>query len=157
MSKALQHQMCHSIYRDVQCSLCMLSFKHNYALRTHERKAHASQVDYLPLKTPSKQVRESQEKGNPCPECGGKFAIWDSLQRHRKSVHGKEQRHTCDECGKLLSHKRQLSQHIRQVHRRIYQKQCELCRKTFSRPYGLQRHIESVHGGDEGKNRQSSA
>ncbi|TGZ73453.1 hypothetical protein CRM22_001508, partial [Opisthorchis felineus] len=118
----------------------------------HVRKTHASQADYLLSRTPSKQVRESEERGYPCSECDGNFASWGILQKHRKSVHGIEQRHVCDECGKLLSHKRLLLRHTREVHSRGHQKRCEQCGETFSRPYKLKRHIEFVHGIDKGEN-----
>ncbi|GAA52495.1 KRAB domain-containing zinc finger protein [Clonorchis sinensis] len=118
LSKALYHQKSHSTDRDFHCSPCMRSFKHKKNFNRHVRKTHANQVDYLPLKTPSKHVRESEERGNPCPECHKNFARWDILQRHRKSVHTTGERHACPECGKLLSHKRQLPRHIREVHMR---------------------------------------
>ncbi|TGZ69937.1 hypothetical protein CRM22_003459 [Opisthorchis felineus] len=151
-STALEHQKSHSTDRDIHCSLCIRSFKSKNSLRGHLRKTHANQADYLPLRTPSKQVRESEERGNPCPECDKSFATWDSLQRHRKSLHGKEEGHTCDECGKLLSHKRHLYQHLREVHMKDYQKRCEQCGKKFGRSYTLKRHIKYVHGGDQGGN-----
>ncbi|GAA54272.1 zinc finger protein 648 [Clonorchis sinensis] len=157
LSKALEHQKSHSTDREFHCSLCMRSFKHKNTLRRHVRKTHANQVDYLCLKAPSEQVRESEERGNPCPECDGNFATWDILQRHRKSLHGKAGGHTCDECGKLLSHKRHLYQHLREVHMKEKHKRCEQCGKSFSRSHGLKRHIESMHGGCQGENRQSSA
>ncbi|GAA52494.1 zinc finger protein 778 [Clonorchis sinensis] len=120
-------------------------------LRQHVRETHPDQVDYLPLKTPSKQVRESEERGNLCPDCGRNFASWDILRRHRKSLHGQGERHMCDECGKFLSHRHQLFRHIREMHKTEYHKQCEKCGEKFNRLYLLKRHIKFVHGVDQGE------
>ncbi|KER26157.1 hypothetical protein T265_14052, partial [Opisthorchis viverrini] len=146
LSKALEHQKSHSTDRDFHCSKCMCSFKHKKSLSRHLKQAHENQVYRLHFKTPCTQVRESEKKGNPCPECHMTFARWDNLQRHRKSVHTTGQRHACHECGKLLSHKRQLSRHIREMHTRDYQYVCEQCKETFSRAYVLKKHTSLVHG-----------
>ncbi|KAG5447204.1 hypothetical protein CSKR_114369, partial [Clonorchis sinensis] len=153
LSKALEHQKSHSTNREFHCSLCLGSFKHKSALNWHMRKTHANQVDYQSSKTPSKQVRESEERGNPCPECDKNFASWGSLQRHRKSLHGKAEGHTCDECGKLLSHKRHLYQHLKDIHMKDDHNRCEQCGRTFGRSYTLKRHINCVHGEEQLGNR----
>ncbi|GAA52496.1 zinc finger and SCAN domain-containing protein 12, partial [Clonorchis sinensis] len=145
LSRALDHQMSHSTDRAFHCSPCVRSFKYKKDFNRHVRETHANQVDYLPLKTPSKHVRESEERGNPCPECDKNFARWDTLQLHLKSVHATGERHACPECGKLLSHKRQLPRHIREVHTRDYHKRCEQCGKMFSRASVLKKHTGLVH------------
>ncbi|GAA57156.1 zinc finger protein 11, partial [Clonorchis sinensis] len=152
LSRALEHQKFHSTNRDIHCSMCMSSFKHKSAFNCHVRKTHANQVDCLPSRTPSKQVRESEERGNPCPECDKNFASWRILRQHRKSVHGNGERYVCEECGKLLCHKRHLSRHIKEVHTRDCQERCRQCGGTFSRSYLLKRHMKRVHGGDQGEN-----
>ncbi|GAA49091.1 zinc finger protein 648, partial [Clonorchis sinensis] len=103
LSWALRHQKCHAADRDLHCNLCMCSFKHEASLHRHMTTAHASHTAHQPSKTSSKQVRESEARGNPCPECYRNFASWNNLQKHQKSVHGKHDRPMCDECGMRLS------------------------------------------------------
>ncbi|GAA41149.2 zinc finger and BTB domain-containing protein 49 [Clonorchis sinensis] len=131
-SRALQHQTAHSSERDFRCRLCTKSFKHLDKLLIHMRTKHEGTAD-VPTKTPSKQVRESEEKGNPCPECGKPFASWNVLQQHQKSVHGRQIQHICDSCGDSFTRLSNLKRHIKSVHENESRFRCERCGDLFTR------------------------
>ncbi|TGZ75293.1 hypothetical protein CRM22_000462, partial [Opisthorchis felineus] len=93
----LRHQTSHLINRDYQCKLCPRAYKYASNLYQHMRDKHGDSHQ-LPNKEPSEEVRKSKEAGNPCVECGKQFSNWNSLRRHRNTVHKGFRGWVCEVC-----------------------------------------------------------
>ncbi|TGZ60256.1 hypothetical protein CRM22_008641 [Opisthorchis felineus] len=143
-SAVLPHQEIHSKSPDLFCRLCTETFRGPRKLWYHCRKYHAGETD-LPSRTSKEQIRESEEYGNPCPECDKCFATWRYLRRHRKSVHQARERYLCEQCAETFTTKANAMRHRKTVHAKESHPRCAFCEKTFSRFDVLQRHIKSTH------------
>ncbi|TGZ66007.1 hypothetical protein CRM22_005575, partial [Opisthorchis felineus] len=143
-SRVLEHQKIHLSSRDLQCDLCTKSFKRTSELYRHYRNTHADKVD-LPSRTPSKQVRESEACGNPCPDCDKCFRTWKALRLHRGFAHQRPERYLCEECARTFSRKKDVSRHRKTVHGTDAKYDCDICGRIFNRPDSLRRHIRAQH------------
>ncbi|GAA32409.1 ecotropic virus integration site 1 protein [Clonorchis sinensis] len=120
----LRHQTSHFINRDYQCKLCPRAYKYASNLYQHMRDKHADSHQ-LPNKAPSEEVRKSQEAGNPCVECGKQFSNWNSLRRHRNSVHKGIRGWVCEVCEKI-----QFTAHLRIIGGNLYTQPCRDVRSS---------------------------
>ncbi|TGZ51656.1 hypothetical protein CRM22_010731 [Opisthorchis felineus] len=144
LSVALSHQEVHSNSEDLFCRFCTRTFRGSRKLWYHCRKWHADEID-LPSRTSSERVRNSEERGNPCPECDKCFATWRMLRWHQKTAHQTVERYLCEQCAETFTTKGSAVRHGATVHKQKVYPRCELCQKTFSRLDALQRHSKSMH------------
>ncbi|GAA57322.1 zinc finger protein 383 [Clonorchis sinensis] len=144
LSAAKRHQKVHANFH---CGVCGNSFFNELGLKKHVRRTHASGPN-MPLKTSSKRVQESEEKGNPCPECEKCFSTWKNLFQHQRSVHRETTRQQCEECGAFFCRKWSLDRHMRSVHGTENNHICLKCGATFSCLNGLKKHVGIMHNLD---------
>ncbi|KAG5454461.1 hypothetical protein CSKR_113127 [Clonorchis sinensis] len=141
---AEKHRRAHARTAALYCTWCEKSFLSKRGCQYHAKRFHSTGTS-LRSRTSSKLVQESEERGNPCPECGKCFLNWNILFQHRRSVHRQGTRHQCDDCGELFCRKWNFDRHVRTVHGKKDNYICVYCRKKFFRPDCLKKHLREVH------------
>ncbi|GAA35192.2 zinc finger protein 629 [Clonorchis sinensis] len=144
ISVALAHQGTHKSDQILQCDQCRVSYKSLSDLVQHQRIMHRN-IFGARTRTSSQQIRESEDNGNPCPDCGRRFTKWNYLLRHRRTAHENLQHYVCEECGKVFKSSTSVHNHIKRTHFMLHRHTCEQCGKTFVNLKGLQKHTSVVH------------
>ncbi|TGZ72829.1 hypothetical protein CRM22_001847 [Opisthorchis felineus] len=144
ISTALAHQKTHTSDQSLCCELCSRSYKNSHDLVDHLKTTHAD-VYRVRTRAPCQRIRESEENGNLCADCGKRFKKWNYLLRHRKNAHENLQHYVCEECGKVFQSSTSVHNHIRRTHLTLHRHTCEQCGKTFVNLKGLQKHTSVMH------------
>jgi len=130
-----------------QCKVCMKSFTSECLLEQH-LKTHFCVSDGLKKEKTSvchrkyPEVKEENNSGFECKDCGKSFASESTLTRHLKT-HSKErksylkkheethQTFECQECGKLFTSQKSLVIH-ENIHKGVRPYICDTCGKSFA-------------------------
>ena len=102
------------------------------------------------------ELRHSNGRLHKCEDCSFTTKRIDSLNRHRKLLHGMEckewrdidrtwtegKKYTCIYCKKILTKKEEIDDHLVDE---ICKLTCNICEKRFTLKHHLKRHIKNVH------------
>ena len=103
-----------------------------------------------------------------CDICGEKFKRNDNVNRHKKEIHGVDERkiilkgindeedsHSCGFCDKVFKRKSHMHRHEMTVHsvenvgalnsNTDFTFACKMCEQTFNRKDNLQKHVRNQH------------
>ena len=76
---------------------------------------------------------------------GAEFALPQTLQRHKRHVHGGIKSFKCEICGKSFNEMWALLNHKKTVHEKIRKRfQCSQCPKSFCRKHILTKHMKNI-------------
>ncbi|KAG5441105.1 hypothetical protein CSKR_108198 [Clonorchis sinensis] len=143
-AKLLCHLNSHSTSRNSKCSLCSNAYKYPEHLSRHVKEKHPNEFTGR-TRTSRKQVQQSHEAGNPCPECNKLFKTWNCLQQHQRLIHKGTELSVCEECGKTFTQMKTLNRHIRTVHKKLGRSICAQCGKSLRCSFALKRHMKILH------------
>lgn len=111
----------------MRCAKCDLAYATHGMYRLHMQQYH--------------------EKALTCEECGKKFTLPNSLNKHRLNYHTSFPK-TCDDCGQFCPTKQEFVVHLANVHGQGVQENnvpCEICGKLVKNKYVLKQHVKLVH------------
>ena len=92
-------------------------------------------------------MQQYHEKALTCEECGKKFTLPNSLNKHRLNYHTSFPK-TCDDCGQFCATKEEFISHLANAHGQGVQENtvpCEVCGKLVKNKYVLKQHVRLVH------------
>lgn len=126
-----RHKLTHA---ERKCPNCPKTFFSRKSLFGHVQAKHKGQ---------------SEPSSFACNECGNRYNMQKSLQRHIREKHlvGTEQ-FRCQHCGRNFISAKGLEVHMAASHRGMATKKtirCEICGTEFSRTHSLARHMRNVH------------
>jgi len=111
----------------MRCAKCDLAYATHGMYRLHMQQYH--------------------EKALTCEECGKKFTLPNSLNKHRLNYHTSFPK-TCDDCGHFCATKQDFVAHLANAHGQGVQPNtvpCEICGKLVKNKYVLKQHVRLVH------------
>lgn len=157
--KLKKHLVAHSNHRPFQCTMCPKAFKENFILNKHVRTMHTDPAPKESCKICGRSIaktsfdRHLKTHKNPpsyqCTVCTKKFVDADTLEKHFRRVHKKEQSFDlypflCNTCGKGLISKTELNRHMN-THLKEAKFKCSECEKAYTSHAGLRSHIKGFH------------
>ena len=83
--------------------------------------------------------------GYQCEQCGQVLSLYDSLKRHKASVHETVPREQCPDCKRTFKRKIFLRKHMKYEHGAQKRIRCDQCNKLFRSFGDLTRHTRDVH------------
>jgi len=92
-------------------------------------------------------MQQYHEKALTCEECGKKFTLPNSLNKHRLNYHTSFPK-TCDDCGQFCATKQEFVAHLANAHGQGVKENtlpCEICGKLVKNKYVLKQHVRLVH------------
>jgi len=111
----------------MRCAKCDLAYATHGMYRLHMQQYH--------------------DKALTCEECGKKFTLPNSLNKHRLNYHTSFPK-TCDDCGQFCATKQEFVVHLANAHGQGIQENtvpCEICGKLVKNKYVLKQHVRLVH------------
>ena len=130
------------------CDVCDLHFSTLSTLKTHKSIKHRS-ID---------QVESEEESKEECEDCGKKFLLLSSLNRHQREQHfdvkfnidfyeglDPPKSFECEQCGHKFKRMEHLRRHVQRKHSGTTTFKCSQCGKIFGRQDALSLHMKSDH------------
>ena len=149
-----------------QCGICDKKLDNLLELNNHMKSEHSMGSQKIEIKESQKiHINKVNVKNFKCQECGEKFAQYQQLKKHFRSVHTNLETLECHICQTVSSSQQKLLRHINHEHfheirpKKLYKdlpketKICEFCSKVYSAKNAshvkdaLKKHIKKVHHG----------
>lgn len=151
------HYKIHNTGFDVQCNLCVKTFRTTTAMKNHVDIVHHRLKKYSCSECGKKfallgtlkthLLMHKGERPLICHQCGKSFRHISKLRVHTRFVHLKEKNHRCPVCNKLYPTASLVKMHMTR-HLGVREHECKVCHKAFFTKKYLMEHMKLVHNGN---------
>ena len=116
----------HECSTNAKCGVCGKEFPTSKAVEGHKLRVHVGQCF-------------------KCDKCSESFTTKDTLNKHVRKIHNKENIFYCEPCKKSFMQSQNLKKHVKIVHEGLKEFKCDYCNKRFGYKSHMKDHIVRLH------------